>query len=182
MKAFLIRHAQSTGQAADAPLTDRGYQDARALVPTLIEREAGPLFASPMRRAVETLTPYAEHSGQTIRPLDSLRERLLSPTPLTDWETHIQRSFQDPNHAPEGGESHTDLLARWTSAFAEITQNGGTPAFVTHGGMTSALFHSLTAEFGFQGWKQLRNPDLFEVTLTRGRLSAFTRIELETYP
>jgi 2,3-bisphosphoglycerate-dependent phosphoglycerate mutase len=128
---------------------------------------------------MDTLAPYAQSVDQPVTPLDSLRERLLSPVPLEDWKDHIRRSFDAPDHAPEGGESHAALLARWALALSEIASVQGTPAFVTHGGMTAALFHALDPGFGFDDWASLRNPDLFEITLEDGGLTAFTRIDLE---
>lgn len=179
MKAFLIRHAESSGQPPEAPLTDRGTAQAQALVPVLASLGAGPLFASPYRRAMDTLAPYAQSIGQRITPLDTLRERLLSPVPLEDWKDHIRRSFDAPDHAPDGGESHSELLGRWALALSDITAAEGRPAFATHGGMTAALFHALDPGFGFDGWASLRNPDVFEITLEDGNLTAFTRIDLE---
>ena len=180
MKALLIRHAASTHQAPDAPLSAEGYAQAERLAPVLAARGAGPLYASPYIRAQATIAPYATASGQQVTILNDLRERLLSPVSLDDWQDHIRRSFQDPDHAPEGGESHNALRSRAGTALAQIAQSGGAlPAFVTHGGLTSALFSAIDPSFGFDQWRGLRNPDVFAVTLAEGRITAYERIEME---
>lgn len=180
MKALLIRHATATHQTPSAPLSDAGHAEADALVPVLRGLQAGPLFASPFLRAQETIAPFAAASGQTVTVLDDLRERLLSREPLPDWQDHIRRSFDDPAYAVPRGESHDALCRRAGLALTEIAaRNGNLPAFVTHGGLTAALLHQADPTFGFEGWRTLRNPDLFSVTVADGRISTFERIALE---
>lgn len=180
MKAFLIRHASSAHQGPDAPLTDTGYAQAEKLARHLAKLNIGALFSSPFRRAQETIAPYATLSNQTVIVLDDLRERTLSASPLPDWKDHIARSFADPNYAPEGGESHVDLRRRAAIAFEKIAESDHPlPAFVTHGGLTAAVFSAANPSFGFEDWQSLRNPDLFAVALQERQVMAFERIELE---
>lgn len=181
MKAYLIRHAKSSGQPREAPLSDEGRAQADALIPVLQALEAGPIFSSPYRRAMDTLAPYANFSGQEMTTIEDLRERHLSPVPLPDWEEHIRASFKDPDHCAPGGESHRDLMRRWTTALSHIAAAQGRPVFATHGGMTAALFHDLDPSFGFDGWKSLSNPDLYALTLKGPRLIRFERLNLEVF-
>lgn len=180
MIALLIRHAESVSQAFDAPLTDHGAQAAEALSPVLARLGAGPLYASPMARAQATLAPYAAASGLAVSVIDDLRERVLSPVPLADWQNHIRRSFADPSHAPPGGESVTALRERLGRALRQIEARGGErPTFVSHGGAISALFHAADPSFGFDAWKALSNPDLFEIEMADGLVQEFRRLPLD---
>ncbi len=180
MRALLIRHATSTSHSPDAPLSDPGYAQAAGLVPLLTRLQAGPLYTSPYRKAQDTITPYAIACSQPVTILEGLRERLLSPVDLPDWQDHVRRSFEDPTYAPEGGESHMDLQHRAAEALRKMDQAGGTlPTFATHGKLTSALFNAADPSFGFDAWRSLRNPDLFDVVLKDGTVIAFNRIELE---
>ncbi len=182
MRALLIRHAASSGQAAEAPLSKEGDAQAKRLVPLLTRLRVGPLYASPYRRAQETLVPYAEISAQKISLLDGLRERVLSPVSLPDWQDHIKQSFQDQDYAPKGGESHNDLRFRASESLEKIEQLGGVlPTFVTHGGLTSALFNGIDPDFSFAEWKSLRNPDIFEVKISQGKIISFQRQELAVH-
>jgi 2,3-bisphosphoglycerate-dependent phosphoglycerate mutase len=181
MKALWIRHAEASGQAADAPLSPLGMHQAEALGDVLLTLHAGPLYASPYARAIATLAPsYAGRTGQTITPLPGLRERSLSPVQLPDWQAHVARSFDDHFHAPEGGESFEDLSARAAPDLARVALLGGAmPCIVSHGNLTSALFHAADPSFGFEDWRAMRNPDLFEVALADGRITSFTRLVLK---
>lgn len=180
MKALLIRHATSSSQAADAPLAEEGYAQADALVSVLTSLGAGPLYTSPYTRAQETIAPYVKASGQEVTVLDDLRERLLSPVSLPDWQDHIRHSFYNATYAAPGGESHTHMFLRASRAFAHIVQAGGPlPTFVTHGGLTSCLFNRVDPSFGFEDWQRLRNPDLFHITLGPRQITSFQRQPLE---
>lgn len=180
MKALWIRHAESSGQGADAPLTQLGWTQAEALAETLLSLHAGPLYASPYARALATLAPYATRTGQAITPMDGLRERMLSPVKLPDWLAHIARSFEDRFHAPPGGESFDDLSLRAAPELMRIAELGGAmPCIASHSNLTSALFHASDPNFGFEDWHAMRNPDLFEVTLASGEITSFKRVALK---
>ncbi len=179
MKALLIRHAATTGQAPDAPLTPAGQKQAEALVPVLTELKAGPLYTSPYTRAQDTIGPYAKASGQSVTALDDLRERLLSTDDRPDWQHHVRRSLHDALYTAPGGESHTHLFVRAAHAFDIIAEEGGPlPTFVTHGGMTTALLNRVDPTFGHGPRMGLHNPDLFEVTIQGRQITAFARIAL----
>lgn len=179
MRVLILRHAQSIGQKADAALTGRGAEQARALVPVLTGLNAGPLHASPMRRALDTIAPFAAASGREVAVADDLRERRLSAAPLEQWQEHIRRSFDDPDHAAPGGESQSVLRDRLAGALTRIEAEGGVlPCIVSHGGAISALFSAAESDFGFEDWQKLRNPDLFEAEVSGGAVTSFTRIEL----
>lgn len=179
MQALIIRHAETTGQDDTAPLTEMGQAQAEALAMTLIDHTAGPLYSSPLRRAMATIEPYAVKTGQPVIPLPGLSERLLAPQPLADWRSHIARSFDDPLYAPEGGESHADLCKRAAPELTRVLRTGGpNPVILSHGNLIAALFAQADPSFGYADWQDLRNPDLFSVTLDEGRISGFARIDL----
>ena len=179
MKALLIRHAQSSGQAADADLSETGQAQAIELASVLAALAPTPVYASSYARAQATIAPYASATDQQIQVLEGLRERLLTPVPLPDWKDHIQRSFEDPDHAAPGGESVNDIRARAANELIKVQSIGGSfPVIVSHGGMISALFQACDPTFGFEDWQNLRNPDIFEVTISDGEITAFQILDL----
>ena len=178
MKALMIRHAASTGQANDAPLTEEGLAGAAALAPVLQSLGAGPLYSSPYLRARQTLAPYAEAAGLSVTPLEDLRERLLSSEDLPDWQAHLRRSFFNTLYAAPGGESHTHVYVRATRALRQIEEAGGDcPTFVTHGGVIAALLSRVDGSYRFEDWQEMRTPDLFEVEIVDRRIRSFRQLD-----
>jgi 2,3-bisphosphoglycerate-dependent phosphoglycerate mutase len=108
-----------------------------------------------------------------------LRERELSLQPLDDWLDHIRRSYDDIDHrAGPGGESLRDAQTRALAALADIAAaQHRLPLVASHGNLISAILRAADPGFGFDGWRDLRNPDLFELSLAEGLPVAFARVE-----
>ena len=120
MELLLIRHAQSMGPAPDTGLSPAGEAQALALVDRLRAYEPSHLYSSPYARAMATLAPFAEVSGMGITVIHTLRERHLADADLPDWQDHVARSFDDPDYAAPGGESHNALHARLLTGLREL--------------------------------------------------------------
>ena len=69
MELLFIRHAlpirrEVTEGAADPPLSDIGRQQAQLLTEYLASEHIDAIYASPLKRAVETAKPLSEHHGK----------------------------------------------------------------------------------------------------------------------
>ncbi|KAJ54280.1 hypothetical protein ACMU_18835 [Actibacterium mucosum KCTC 23349] len=180
MRALLVRHAESTGQAPEAPLSETGRQQANSLAHSLRDLNAGPLYASPYTRARQTIAPYADLTAQSVKTVDGFHERVLSPEPLIDWQDHLRRSFANSNYACPQGESMSQVRSRAAIALIQIERfSKGLPTIVTHGGLIASLLQAADPSFGFEDWRGLRNPDLFDVEIETGRVLSFTRLPLK---
>lgn len=177
-RLILIRHCASSGQQPDAALTEAGAAAAQALAERLAEIGPDAVYSSPYRRAVSTVEPYARRAGLAVTIEPRLRERVLAETDLDDWLEEIERSFTDPDRRAPGGESLNDAQARALAALAEIAAAGhALPAAASHGGLISSVLRAMDPGFGFDGWRSLKNPDLFELTFDAGRPIRFARLD-----
>ncbi len=175
---ILIRHAQSSGQSPDAELTEIGSQQASALADFLVPFGIDGLFSSPYQRAQATITPFGELVGLPLTLLPDLQERVLSPTPLDDWLDHIARSFLDKSYKLPGGESLLETSMRGLSALGTISKAGNSlPAAVSHGNLIASVLHTIDPDFGFEQWRTMLNPDVFEVKLQDGLPKDYRRID-----
>lgn len=175
---ILIRHALSTGPAPEAELAPDGKAQATALSERLHALGVDGLFSSPYRRARATLDPYAARIGLTVTILHDLQERILSPEPREDWLDHVRRSFADGDYKLAGGESLLETRTRALGAFEVISAAGHTlPAAASHGNLMASVLNGLDSNFGFEQWRGLRNPDIFELIVRGGRPVAFRRVD-----
>jgi broad specificity phosphatase PhoE len=130
---WLVRHGESTwntlglaqGHCDQARLTRRGLRQARAVAARLRDRPVGALYASDLRRALETAAPLAEVLGLAVTRDARLRERCLGVLegaataaigPAANG-LHGDRVV-DPDARPEGGESIRDFYRR-VAGFAD---------------------------------------------------------------
>ncbi len=158
-RVILIRHAHPDEDAAgrccgslDIGLSETGRAQAQTLAAALAPADVNAVFASPLRRAVETAEPVAGACGVPLQIDDDLRELDFGalegrrfdeiaaslPDLYQRWMTH-PTTVTFP-----GGESFADLSRRALAATERIRTEllGGTALVVTHGGVCRALVAS----------------------------------------
>jgi 2,3-bisphosphoglycerate-dependent phosphoglycerate mutase len=170
---FLVRHAASSGQAPDAPLTEAGLAQADALAQFLGSREVARIIASPYLRAVQTIEPFAAISGKSIELDERLVEHRLSALDLPDWREQLRASFSDLDRCLEGGESSRAARARALTVVGEAAAAGRPTVLVTHGKLLALLLGTFDASVDYEFWEKLSNPDVFVV---QARARSFQRI------
>jgi broad specificity phosphatase PhoE len=137
-RLFLARHGSTAanerqpfvlqGCEIDGPLTELGRRQSQALGRALREFQIHAVYASSLRRAVETADAVAAHHGLTVQAVPGLRECSVGQWEGRDWASiqrddpdGYERFFADPVNTPHpGGESYSDVLRRATAALADI--------------------------------------------------------------
>jgi 2,3-bisphosphoglycerate-dependent phosphoglycerate mutase len=161
-KIFLIRHCEAQGQPAQAPLTNKGHTQAIALSEFFRDIPIDRIISSPFKRTIQSIEPLAKRLNLEIETNDLLTERVLSSQNLSDWLEKLRDTFDDLELKFEGGESSNEAMKRIVEvvegAFESETQN---TIIVTHGNLLSLLLRYNNNEFGFDEWRNLRNPDVF---------------------
>ena len=159
---FLVRHGQSDeaandvvetprGPQWDPPLDEIGRSQAELLTRRLLLMDPRPevVYSSTMRRARETITPYAERSGEEVRYDDDLIEANIGAWESKSFEEIIASDeqmlhrFRNQDaiwrHAP-GAESLKGLRRRVWGAVEGILgrHRRGNVIIVAHGGVINA--------------------------------------------
>jgi broad specificity phosphatase PhoE len=131
MLVYFVRHGESVSNAAPGGmalpldqgdrLTERGFEQARAVAERLGDAGATRLLASPLRRARETAEVIAERLGLEIIEVEELRELResdgfgelsLEDQRLRRWSQWMTEHADDPDHSYNGGESFNEITAR----------------------------------------------------------------------
>ncbi|RIL05363.1 MAG: histidine phosphatase family protein [Proteobacteria bacterium] len=177
-QVLLVRHCDATGQGPGAPLSPSGEQQAKALAAKLVGLPVDYIVASPYLRARRTASPLAASLGLPVHSDARLVEHRLSSAPVPEWRDFVERAFSEPHARAPGGDAPAETLARAIAALEDVIASGRTlPVLVTHGLLLSLLLHSIDPGFGFDGWKSLRNPDVFRLVGPLHQMR-FERIEL----
>jgi broad specificity phosphatase PhoE len=102
-----VRHGESTWNSEhriqghqDPPLSERGREQASRVARRLASRRPEAIYASDLRRALETAEPIAASTGVAVQPMSELREIFLG-----EWEGL---------HSAELAERYPDAWAAWT--------------------------------------------------------------------
>jgi len=132
---YLIRHAESIANArglyvgiTDYPLSEYGHQQARDLANKLAGAEINRIYSSPLRRAYETATPFAERACKPVVIVPDLIEVNAGAWEGFKW-TYLVRNYPDEvryikatgHHTGMlGGEEYNNVAARMHRALSSI--------------------------------------------------------------
>ena len=166
---YLIRHAESAPDfsiaEADWPLSANGSVQAQRLVQRLRKLAPDRLISSPYRRAIDTLQPFSRVSGLPISTDADLRERHLRNGRVENWDDMLRALWADLDSRMPNCESGTECRLRVTRCLAALADAspGATIAVSSHGNAIALFLNGIDASFGYDAWKQMRNPDVFRV-------------------
>ena len=144
----LLRHGQTPMSVqkryagrSDPPLTEAGVQQAAAAAKRLASAGFGVIVTSPLLRTVQTAQAVAAVTGAAVVTDDGFRETdfgawegLTFAEVRERWPTELSAWLADPEVAPPGGESFTDVSARVTAALDRLlaARAGQTVLIVSH--------------------------------------------------
>lgn len=174
---ILVRHCQAAGQEPEAPLTPVGQRQARDLAQFLSAYSVDAIVTSAYLRAQQTAQPLADRLHLSVKVDPRLNERILSPCPIVNWREVVRDSFTDPNLRAPGGESANDVLGRaWPALKQRLSGSSVLPVVVTHGNLLALVLHSIDPGFGYLGWEDLSNPDVYRVDVDGDAGVSFRRL------
>lgn len=160
---YLVRHCSATGQAPEAELTETGHQQAQQLATFFEGIEIEHIFSSPFKRAQHSINPTALVKNMTVLIDERLAERTLSTTVFPNWLELLEQTFVDMDLKLTGGESSREATARAMDVLNEAPTNS---ILVSHGNLISLLLKHIDDSYGFNEWKTLSNPDVYQITLS----------------
>ncbi len=154
---YLLRHGEVEeryhrvfgGSRIDMDLSPHGHQQAAALARYVRRHPLDAIYASPMRRAQQTLAPLADHAPTQPVSKNGLREVDFGDWTGLNWEevmarfnVHASAWLHEMERAAiPNGESAVALRARVEPCLREIlhTQAGKSAAIVCHGGVVRMM-------------------------------------------
>ncbi|MDM5157094.1 histidine phosphatase family protein [Bacillus sp. DX1.1] len=167
-KLIVVRHCSATDQEPDATLTIGGHDEANNLAHFLIRSnlQVESILSSPFTRAIQSVAPFASQANLPIKEDERLTERILSDTKMEDWLPKLEHTFTNIDIAFSGGESTRQAMDRVASVIHDILKQEHTVTLLmTHGNLFTLLLKHFDNRIGFSTWKNLSNPDVYEITV-----------------
>ncbi|MET3696514.1 2,3-bisphosphoglycerate-dependent phosphoglycerate mutase [Bacillus oleivorans] len=175
-KIYVVRHCEAQGQPSESQLTEEGLKQAKYLVDFFSNTKIDRIISSPFLRAIQSVEPLSEKTNIKIEIDERLSERTLSTTDLPDWYEKLKATFKDMDLKFEGGESSKEAMNRIVNVVKEVIKSGtGNTLIVSHGNIISLLLKNYNNDFDFECWKNLSNPDVFQINCINNEVN-FERI------
>ncbi len=163
MQIIVIRHAATEYNAkelingtVDEALSEKGLEQIPEIIDNLADYTFTTVYASPLKRSVQTATPVAEHYRLPVKQDARLTEVNLGSFEGQGWDSTIPQfglnssgllSSCEYDFAPYGGESSEEVKARVQSFIDELkTRNDEKPLIVCHGGIMRMFYYLCTGE------------------------------------
>ena len=160
MILYCVRHGETTynvqrrlqGHSQRSALSPLGRRQSEAVAAALADKPIEAIYASPLRRALETAVIVAQALRLEIRTDPRLREinvGVFQDQLRADLEKHQPEALArwlsgDPDYVIPGGESRRQLAARGREALEAIRRSGHRQVVVvSHGGLLVSTIKSL---------------------------------------
>jgi 2,3-bisphosphoglycerate-dependent phosphoglycerate mutase len=176
---YLVRHAHADWRDDEArQLSESGQVAAQVVADLLSALPITTLYSSPHRRSIETAAPLATRLGIGLELMRDLRERELPVVPPGEFNRAVEETWHSPASAVAGGESNRDAQTRGLAAVRSIlTQHLGQHVVVcTHGTLLTLILNGLDSTFGYEFWRRLSFPDVYQVEFEGLTLARVQRI------
>jgi 2,3-bisphosphoglycerate-dependent phosphoglycerate mutase len=177
---YFVRHAHSTYTPDELgrPLSDKGYKDAIGVTERLLDKEIDLVYASPYKRAIETVQGIADYIGKPIILDDHFKERRLARGQVDDFQAVIEKVWQDDDFRLPGGESNRVAQERVCKGLLDvIAENEGKNIVIgTHGNIMVLMMNFFDKQYGFDFWKSLDMPDIYKLVFNQASLVEVERI------
>lgn len=186
---YLARHGESDWNAAnrfqghsDRPLTALGRRQAEELAAELAATTLAAVYASSLRRALETAAVVGRRIGLAPVPVDDLREVDVGAwTGLSRSDVELRypdafRRWLDGGEGWEGGETYADMSERVLRALRRLADAHPEELIlvVSHGGPIRAI-QAAAAGMDVHAYRKLHrvepNARLSRVAVENGRIS-----------
>jgi broad specificity phosphatase PhoE len=147
---YLVRHGETDwnvegrwqGQT-DVPLNQNGLAQATQVAELLLDVQIEAIYASDLRRTLDTARAIGEREGLPVIPDERLRERnhgVWEGLTLEEIQVHYGQEYQEVrkdllNNSPPGGENGLQVQRRVVSAVLDIVNRHpeNAVAVVSHG-------------------------------------------------
>ncbi|MDD4297840.1 MAG: histidine phosphatase family protein [Ruminiclostridium sp.] len=159
---YFVRHAESDRRVSDAamrPLTEKGTKDSLLVTKFLGDKGIDHVISSPYKRAVDTITDFAEKNCLQILTIYDFRERKSD----SDWNREIdyypllQKQWADFDYTLSDGEHLNDVQRRNINSLNSVLENYKDKNIViaTHGTALSTIINYYDKTYGFEAYMEM---------------------------
>ncbi len=178
-RLYLVRHGHARWTPDEArPLSNQGRLDAIRVADLPDFSDTVCIYSSPARRAFQTVEPLADRKRLQVVPLSDLRERELPQQAPQEFESAVRASWLQPDVGVGGGEPNSVAQARGLRALRYMLSQhpGETIVAATHGNLLALLLNGLDSSFGYEFWKRMTFPDVYDLRFQDAVLSSVRRV------
>ena len=183
MKKFiLLRHckAEMSGEDHLRKLDSEGIVQSISVCEKLenMVKKDVKIYSSPFIRAVETVKPLADKLKIDIIQSDELKEIKIGKSEKLTKHEIINEMWKDKEFKVDNGESQIEKFKSMEYFLNKMFDNSSNEdvIIVTHGNLLGIILKFyFNRPFGFDDWKIMSMPDLYELSIENKEIISFKR-------
>tara|TARA_B110000027_G_C16106849_1_gene295727 strand:- start:376 stop:963 length:588 start_codon:yes stop_codon:yes gene_type:complete len=183
MKKFiLIRHgkAEMDGEDHLRKLDNDGILQSKSICEKLekIIKNDFSIYSSPFVRAVDTIKPLAEKFKKEIIIADELKEINMGKSEEFNKHEIIKKMWEEETFKVANGDSQINKFNNMKIFLEKMFNSNGNEdiIIVTHGNLLGIILKFyFKRNFGFNDWKIMSMPDLYELSIENNNIISFNR-------
>ncbi|THV34392.1 histidine phosphatase family protein [Glycomyces buryatensis] len=150
---YVVQHGEKERLPGDPGLTARGREQAALAAKALQNKDLTMIYASPLRRAIETAEPLAAACGLEIQVDARATERMNwdGSTPIAQFFEDWTATTADRDFVPAVGDSSRAAGGRFRDFLVEQENGDAAIAVAAHGGVTVDLLRTLLGDEAVPG-------------------------------
>ncbi len=157
---FYVRHAEADYSIKDnltRPLTKKGLYESKFVSEFLSRKGIGAIFSSPYKRAIDTISDFADSNKFEIKIIEDLREREIGEW-VEDFDLFAQKQWNDFGYKKYGGESLSEVQDRNIRVIKNIlnTHPSQNVVVVGHGTALSTILNYYEKSFSYEDFLKLK--------------------------
>lgn len=159
---YFVRHAEpnySNHDDRQRELTAKGMEDRKRVTEYFRGIPVDAVLSSPYRRAVDTVSDFAQSRGYQIEMIEDFRERKVDSGWIENFNEFAREQWEDFNYKLSDGETLREVQVRNIRALMEVLEkyNGKTVVIGSHGTALSMIINYFYNDFGFLEFEQIRS-------------------------
>jgi len=159
---YFIRHAEPNHQNHDdqsRELTHKGLEDRKLVTNFLIDKQIEVAYSSPYKRAIDTISHFAETINLNINLEPILKERTISNNWIEDFQSYAKKQWMDFDFKLIGGESLFQVQMRNISCLNDILKKhqGMNIIIGTHGTALSTIINYYDKSFNYESFLRIKD-------------------------
>ncbi|MFU2163348.1 histidine phosphatase family protein [Streptococcus pluranimalium] len=167
---YLIRHAEpnyDNHNDVERELTAKGLQDCQLVLDYFKDIAIDRIYASPFKRALQTVDKLAKEKALPIQIKENFRERKIDDVWIDDFNAFSRRQWQDFNYKLANGESLQEVQDRNIQQLQEILNQQETAIVISsHGTAISTIINYYDNQFAFNHFQAIKQLMPFIVKLS----------------
>lgn len=159
---YFVRHAEPNYENHDdlsRELSSKGLRDRSVVTQFLSDKGISVVLSSPYKRAVDTVSEFAELKKINIVTIDDFRERRVDSEWIPDFDAFCQKQWEDFQYKLTDGESLSEVQQRNIAALQSVlkTYQGKNIVIGTHGTALSTIINYYDKKFGYSDFQRIKN-------------------------